>query len=197
MIFFGATRRRSTPQVKSPGVVFIRAPSKPACVLVCPMPQKTQRAFSPLRPSGFNLIARPPSRISGRVSDMFPHWGSYVGWGVYHICIPTERPPQPRSPIGLNMLPDCVPILRNLKRKCIIFLCTSAQSPNLLGRDSLKQTHACAHTSMHGCMHAFMHACMHTCMHAHMRRHVRHCTCTRMCARRSGAVAVHHACHVE
>ena len=68
------------------------------------------------------------------VADMFPHWGSYVGWGVCHIRIPTERPPTaPRSPIGLNTMPDCAPILRNLKWKCIIFFMHVCPQPKFTG----------------------------------------------------------------
>ena len=78
---------------KPAGVVFIRPPSKPTCPLLRRMPQKTQAAFSPPRPNEFKFIPRAPSRISGWVSDMFPHWASYVGWCVCHIRIPTENPP--------------------------------------------------------------------------------------------------------
>ena len=78
---------------KPAGVVFIRPPSKPTYPLVRRMPQKTQPAFSPPRPNEFKFIPRAPSRISGWVSDMFPHWASYVGWCVCLVPIPTENPP--------------------------------------------------------------------------------------------------------
>ena len=44
-------------------------------------------------------------------------------WGGVFVtfAFPPRTPPQPRSPIGLNSMPDCAPILGNLKRKCIIF----------------------------------------------------------------------------
>ena len=88
----------------------------------------------------------PPSRISGQVSDMFPHWASDMGWCVCHICIPTSwgGTPQPWSPIRLNTMPDCAPILGNLKRKCIIFFIHVCSEPNLLAGDSTKQAHVCA-----------------------------------------------------
>ena len=50
-------------------------------------------AFSPPRTNRLNLTARRPSRILPRVSHMFPHWASYVGWCVCHSRIPTENPP--------------------------------------------------------------------------------------------------------
>ena len=44
-------------------------------------------------------------------------------WGGVFVtfAFPPRTSPQPRSPIGLNSMPDCAPILGNLKRKCIIF----------------------------------------------------------------------------
>ena len=50
------------------------------------------------RPNGSNLIARRPSRILPRVLHMFPNWGSYVGWGVCQVPIPTEKPPTALAP---------------------------------------------------------------------------------------------------
>ena len=85
---------------KPAGVVFINPPSKPTCPLVRRMPQQTQPAFSPPRPNRNELTARRPSRILPRGLDMFPHWASYVGWGVCHICISTENPHSPGPPWG-------------------------------------------------------------------------------------------------
>ena len=74
--------------------------------------------------------------------------GALTWAGVFvTFAFSLRGPPQPRSPIGLNTMPDCAPILRNLKRKCIIFLSTSAHSPNLLDRDETKQTLSTARAS--------------------------------------------------
>ena len=49
------------------------------------------------------------------------------------FAFPPRTPPQPRSPIGLNSMPDCAPILGNLKRKCIIFFIHVCSEPKFTG----------------------------------------------------------------
>ncbi len=114
----------------------------PPAPLFAGCPRRPSPRSAPRGRTDLNLLRdhrdafRPEFRICSPIGPLT--WG-----GVFvPFAFPPRTPPQPRSPIGLNSMPDCAPISGDLKRKCIIFLSTSAQSPNLLGRDGTKQTHA-------------------------------------------------------
>ena len=52
---------------------------------------------------------------SSRSRILFPWEGMQWASVPVKFPFPPRSPPQPRSPIGLNTMPDCAPILGNLK----------------------------------------------------------------------------------
>ena len=87
-----------------------------------------------------------------------------LSWGgvLVPFAFPPRSPPQPRSPIGLNSMPDCAPILGNLKRKCIIFFIHVCSEPKFTGwgRHQTDPTHACLYTCMSVHVPGYTHECL-------------------------------------
>ena len=105
----------------------------PPAPLFAGCPRRPSPRSAPRGRMDLNLFREHQAAFRAEFRPPFPI-GPLTWGGVFvKFPFPPRTPPQPRSPIGLNTMPDCAPILGNLKRKCIIFFIHVCSEPKFTG----------------------------------------------------------------
>ena len=105
----------------------------PPAPLFAGCPRRPSPRSAPRGRMDLNLFREHQAAFRAEFRPPFPI-GPLTWGGVFvKFPFPPRTPPQPRSPIGLNSMPDCAPILGNLKRKCIIFFIHVCSEPKFTG----------------------------------------------------------------
>ena len=105
----------------------------PPAPLFAGCPRRPSPRSAPRGRMDLNLFREHQAAFRAEFRPPFPI-GPLTWGGVFIMfAFPPRTPPQPRSPIGLNSMPDCAPILGNLKRKCIIFFIHVCSEPKFTG----------------------------------------------------------------